>query len=340
MDRDHFAVEVSQAVEETLEALFDWRNVPDETVEDLNEAFVRAFSNVAEQGKSVHERFSEIREHGLAAETGFVSKLKGTVAELHTKDLLEARVPGSKFELAESPTQPVWDGIWKLPDGSAIAVQVKTGSESYARAVVEKMEESPNVPFALSSEIYDRIAESDPQRLGQVIGDIGPGDDLTESVNDGLPTLAANFGVDVPDSIGEALPYVGEVALGLKLIWSMVKTERELGDVDLRERSRIHGVRVLALVSRFGINQVCMLAGGAGGAAAGTIAPGVGNVAGGLAGGMAGLGGAMMLNKRLQPRIEEVAMKLVGGDADDVFYLMNRGEIDRVGESLAATRVA
>ena len=34
MDRDHFAIEVSQATEETLEALFHWRNVPDETVDD------------------------------------------------------------------------------------------------------------------------------------------------------------------------------------------------------------------------------------------------------------------------------------------------------------------
>ena len=127
---------------------------------------------------------------------------------------------------------------------------------------------------------------------------------------------------------------------GLRLIWSIVKTERDLADVNLPDRSRVHGVRVLALASRFGINQVCMLAGGTGGAAAGTAVPGVGNVAGGLAGGVAGLGGAMMLNRRLGPRIEEVAMKLVGGDADDTFYLMNRVEIDRVGESLAATRAA
>ena len=48
----------------------------------------------------------------------------------------------------------------------------------------------------------------------------------------------------------------------------------------------------------------------------------------------------MMLNKKLEPRIEEVAINIVGGDADDVFYLMNRVEIDRIGESLATTRTA
>ena len=127
----------------------------------------------------------------------------------------------------------------------------------------------------------------------------------------------------MPDSIGDALPFVGEVVLGLKLIWEMVKTERELADVELADRSRIHGIRALALGSRFGINRVCMWAGGAAGTAAGTVVPGVGNIAGGLGGGLAGVGGGMALNKLLQPRIEEVAIKLVGGDADDVFYLMN-----------------
>ena len=48
----------------------------------------------------------------------------------------------------------------------------------------------------------------------------------------------------------------------------------------------------------------------------------------------------MLLNKLLQPRIEEVAMKLIGGDADDVFYLLNKVEIDQIGQSLAATRAA
>ena len=339
MDRDHFAIEVSQATEETLEALFHWRNVPDETVDDLNEAFTRAFSNLAEQGTSVHERFSETSTRGLAAETGFVSNLKGKVAELKAEDILEDRNPGYAFALAVSPTQPGWDLIGTSPDGPPIYAQVKFGAETYAGDTLEAMREHPNYPFAVSSEIYQEIAESHPELLGRLV-DIGPAVELTESVKDGLGTLAANYGVDVPDSMGEVLPIVGEVVLGLKLILGIVKTEQELADVDLSYRSRVHGVKVLGLISRFGINQVCMWSGVTGGVAAGTVAPGIGNVSGALAGGMVGLVGAKMLNKRLQPRIEEVAMKLVGGDADDVFYLMNRVEIDRIGESLAATRAA
>ena len=96
----------------------------------------------------------------------------------------------------------------------------------------------------------------------------------------------------------------------------------------------------MALSSRFGINQVCMWAGAGAGTAAGTVVPGVGNVVTGLGGGLAGIGGGMALNKMLQPRIEEVAMRLIGGDADDMFYLMNKAEIDGLGQSFVTTRVA
>ena len=256
-----------------------------------------------------------------------------------TRKALVTRESGYDFELDASPTQPGWDLIGTSPDRPNIFAQVKFGDETYADNTLEAMREHTNYLFAVSSEIYDRISQSHPELLDRLVG-IGPAAELTESVRDGLGTLAENYGVDVPDSIGEALPLVGEVVLGLKLVWNMVKTERELADVDLTDRTRVHGVRVLVLASRFGINQVCMLAGSSAGAAAGTAVPGAGTVVGGLAGGMAGLGGAMMLNRLLEPRIEEVAIKLVGGDADDVFYLMNRVEIDRIGESLAATRPA
>ena len=60
--------------------------------------------------------------------------------------------------------------------------------------------------------------------------------ELTESVKDGLDKLAGNFGIDVPDSIGDVLPYVVEVVLGFKLIRSMVATEAEsYSDVELNK---------------------------------------------------------------------------------------------------------
>ena len=334
MDRNHFSIEVSQATEEALEALFDARNVPDV----LNDAFGRAFSSVAES-TSLHERYQEMMERGPGSVSGFVSNLKGKVAELKVESILEERNRSYDFELAESPTQPAWDLVGTSPDAPDIFVQVKVGGQGYADEVVDAMQEDPNIEFAVSGEVYDAIEESHPELLGRLI-EIGPAAELTESLKDGLDKLASNFGVDVPDGLGAALPYVAEVVLGIRLIWGMVKTERELGGVELTDRSRVHGIRTLALASRFGINQVCMWAGISGGTAAGSVVPGIGNITGGLTGGLAGLGGGMMLNRLLQPRIEEVAMKLIGGDADDMFYLMNKVEVDQVGDSLAATQVA
>ena len=333
MDRGHFAIEVSQATEEALEALFDARNVPDE----LNVAYGLAFSN---SSRSLHKHYLEVLEREPNSVTGFISNLKGKVAELKTKELLEEQVPGSTFELAPMANQPGIDGHWRLPDGEQIPVQVKLRAEDYSDEVVTVMREKPNIAFAVSNETYEHITEAHPELLHRVVAVLGPSTELTESVKDGLDTLAGNLGWDVPDSIGEALPYVGEVVLGIKLIYGILSTERDLAGVDLTDRTRLHGIRTLALASRFGINQVCMWAGGAGGTAAGSVMPGVGNAAGLLGGGLAGIGGGMMLNKLLQPRIEEVAVKLIGGDADDVFYLMNKIEIDRIGESLAATQAA
>ena len=334
MDRNHFSIEVSQATEEALEALFDAQNVPDV----LNEAFGKVFSSVAESNL-LHERYQEMMERGSGSVTGFVSNLKGKVAELKVESILEERNPSYDFELAESPTQPGWDLMGTSPDAPDIFVQVKVGGQGYADEVVDAMQDHPNFDFAVSSEIYDAIEESHPELLGRLI-EIGPAAELIESLKDGLDKLASNFGVDVPDGLGDALPYVAEVVLGIKLIWGMVKTERELRGVDLTDRSRVHGIRTLALASRFGINQVCMWAGISGGTAAGSVVPGVGNIAGGLTGGLAGIGGGMMLNRLLQPRIEEVAMKLISGDADNMFYLMNKVEVDQVGDSLAATQAA
>lgn len=339
MDRNHFSIEVSQATEEVMEALFDARNIQDDLVNDLTEAYRRSFSSFADQGRSVHEHFQEMMGRGPESVRGFISNLKGKVAEVKVESVLEERFPGYDFQLASNPTEKGWDLKGESPDGEDIFIQSKFGAEEYADEVLDAMQEYPNYPFAVSSEIYDTIEQVQPELLGRLI-DMGSAAELTASIKDGLGKLAGNFGVDIPDSIGEALPYVGEVVLGIKLIFEMVKTKRELADVDLTDRSKVQGIRMLALGSRFGINQVCMWAGGAGGSALGSLVPGAGNVLGALAGGLAGLGGGIILNRLLQPRIEEVAMKLIGGDADDMFYLMNKIEIDNIGQSLAETQIS
>ncbi len=335
MDRGQFAVEVSIATEEMLEGLFNWRNVDD----DLTEGFNKAFSRIAEEDSSLSERYLEMVARGPQSVERFVSNLKGKVAEIKTEEMLENQIPELDWEIAASPNQRGWDIKGTSPNGEEVLVQVKTGTEDYADDVVDAMEESPNIAFAVSSEIHGAIEESHPELMGRLL-DIGSNEELTENVENGLEKLAANYGIDMPDSIGEMLPYLGEVVVGLRLIRGMVGTERELSDVELTDRSRVHGVGTLALIARFGINSVSAFVGGAGGGAAGSIIPGIGNILGGIVGSIGGLFVGRQVHKALEPKIEELAIELVGGDSEDLFYWMNKQEIDQLGQSFAATQVA
>ena len=339
MDRDQFAIEVSIATEEVLEGLFRWRNVDDDIRDQLSEGHSEAFSRVSEQGTSLTDHYDEMVARGRESVQGFTSTLKGKVAEIKSEEILEERFPGFEFELAQRANQPGWDLIGKSPNGEEFLVQVKTGAEAYAGKVIDAMEESPNMAFAVSSEIYGAIEESHPELVARLT-DIGSNAELTEDVANGLEKLAANHGIDLPDSIGEALPYVGEVVLGFRLIRGMVGTERELSEVELTDRSRVHGIKTLALIARFGINSVSAFVGGSGGTAAGSFFPGIGNIVGGIVGSIGGLFLGRKVHKALEPKIEELAIGLVGGDSEDLFYWMNKQEIDQLGQSFAVTQVA
>ena len=332
MGRGNFAIEVSLAVEEGMEALFDARNVSD----DLAKAWGAVYPNVNHE--SVHDHYLAMPEGSV---TGFISPLKGRLAEFKAESVLEEQFPGYDFTLASDPTQAVWDLVGKGPEGQEILVQVKTGGASYFDDVLERMEDSPDVLFAVSSNLFAQLTEKAPELSDRLI-DLGlSNQEFTEDAKEGLGMLAQNMGIDVPDSLGEALPFVAEVILGIKLIHGIVSTERSLKGEELTDRSRVHGIRTLALMSRFGVTSVCGMAGMTGGGLAGTsVLPGVGTGVGSLAGGVAGAGFAMLLNRLLQPRIEDVAVRLVGGDADDTFYLMNKQADDEIGESFAATEVA
>ena len=337
MDKGHFAVDVAIGVEEVIEALFDARNVPD----ILEEAYPLAFSNDAREGVSLVDNYQEELSEGVRQVTGFVSNLKAKVVELHTEDLLEEQNPGWDFSLAESATQEGWDLIGSGPDGQEILVQVKTGSEEYLDDVLEAIEADPEYLFAVSSEIYDAIAESHPELVRRLIADIGSNEELTENVEEGLADLAGNLGIDVPDALGGTLPIVGETVLGIRIIWQLVETEKELQGVAIDDRARVHAIRALTLLTRFGVNRVLALAGMSGGAGGGTaVAPGVGTAIGGAAGLAGGLVSGIVLNQKLKPQIERLAMILVRGDSDRVFYLMNKATIDDLASSFAGTSAA
>ncbi len=335
MDKDHFAVELAEVVDESADALFDAiPNVPDE----LSEAYELLHPDST---LSVHEHFQDMVERGDSSVTGVVSNLKGKIAEIKAEDLLEDRFSGSDFSLAESLNQPGWDLRGIDSDGSEILVQVKMGDANYAYDVMESMRDDPDTLFAVSQEIYQKVSESSPELSAQLIH-LGESNlQFTEEVESGLEILASRGGFDVPDAIGEMLPHVGEIILGIRLVMDIVSTERDFKDVQLQDRSRVHGLKALVLMSKFGVTTVLTTAGGAGGTAAGTaLFPGIGSAAGGIVGSLAGAGAAAFLNRRLQPRMMQVGMALARVDEDDMFYFRNKRVIDGIGESLAATKAA
>ena len=111
MDKDHFAIEVSEIVETTLEAVFEARNVPDE----LTSAHELAFRNY---DGSLNDHYRELQVRGPEAVGGLINNLKGKIAELEHVALAEGRHPGYRFNLAESPNQQGWDLHGVGPEGS------------------------------------------------------------------------------------------------------------------------------------------------------------------------------------------------------------------------------
>ena len=327
MDRDQWSIEFSAGVEKAMIALFDARNIPD----DISEAHRLLHPSQA----SAHEHYLEIVARGEDSVRGFVSSLKGKVAELRVVPQLEKRFPDYRFALEPNPNHPVSDIYGIGPEGAEkLLIQVKVGADSYTSEVLQHMEEAPeNVMFMVGQEIYEKISASRPELAGRLIDSGISGQDLTEDVSRGLELLARNHGIDVPDSLEEILPYVGEVVLGVKLVMQIVAVERGFSEAEISDRARVHGLKALTLMSRFGITAVCV---GLGGAAGSIATPGVGTVAGSLGG--AGL--ATYLNRRMKPRMLQVALNIANMTEDDLFYLRNKGAVDRIGSSMATTAVA
>ena len=324
MDRDHWSIEISIGIETALLGLFNSRNVPD----DVQEAYHLSFGR---SDLSLYEHYEDVLGRGDAAVIGFVSNLKGKVAEMRLVPDLEDHYPGYAFSIATSPNQPVWDIQGIGPEGTEdIFVQVKMGSESYSSEVTEAIEQSPeNVSFAVSREIHEGIAQSNPELLDRMI-EIGDSNlNFTQGIEENLETLYQNLGIDVPDSLGDMLPVVGEVVLGIRILVDVVSVERGFKGSPLSDRSRVHALKALMLISRFGVSRVMMTLGGG----IGAVLPGPGPVAGAIGGAAT----SIILNQRLRPHAMNIAMMLAGVDEDDMFYFKNKPVVDNIGASLAAT---
>ena len=330
-DRVTFAAEFSAAVSLSMWGVLDRVNVND----NLSAAY-KAQYPLESNAQSLHEQWQEMAERGPESVQGFVNSLKGKVAEFHTKDLLEAR-GYTNVELASAANQEGWDITATDPSSQDVLIQVKTGTSLSAGEVQHLMEEDPDYLFAFSTEIHDKVVESSMDTEGMI--DIGLDYERVEGIEDGLETLSANEGIDIPDDVVDIVPYAAAIVGGARLIYGALKTEREFAAADRTTKNRVQVVQTLTLMSRMGVSTVLATVGGMGGTSVGSLVPGVGNTVAGVAGTVLGAGMGMYLNKRLQPHMLDMALNITGLTRDDLFYYKNKPRIDEVSVRFQARAI-
>ena len=325
-DRALFAAEFTSAVSASLWALFHRFNVDD----TLATAYKAQYPN-EEARQSLYEQWQEMMERGQESEQGFINGLKGKVAEFHTKDLLEDN-GYTNVTLAPNPTQEGWDISAVDPEGQTALIQVKTGTSLSASEVRDLLEAEPSYLFAFGTEIHDKVVVSGMDTGNRIIAVTGSDYARVEGIKDGLETLGANEGLDIPDGVVDIIPYAIVIVGAARLIYSALKTEREFKAADRTTKNRLHVVQTLTLMSRMGVSAVLATVGGTAGAAAGTSVLGIGNLIGGVGGTLVGAGVGMYLNKRLQPHMLELALDITGLTHDDLFYYKNKPRVDAVAK--------
>ena len=329
-DRALYAAEASAAASFAMWGIFDRVNVDD----NLSEAY-RLQYPVEAAGRSLFQHWIEMIQSGEGSMAGFVNGLKGKMAELNAVEILE-RNGFVDVKIAPNPNQPRWDISATSPDGEGVLFQVKTGAAERAGEIESLAADSPDIHFAVSSEIYESISERPTDVLDRLT-DIGPDYELAEGAKESLDILSRNMGLDIPDGVGELIPYAGAIIAGARLIYGVMQTERRFSAADRTSKNKIQVVQTLTVMSRMGISTVLATAGGMGGSAAGSAVPFVGNLIGGIVGTAAGAGIGMYLNSRLEPHMLDLALDITGLTGDDIFYYANKERVDLLARSFAQT---
>lgn len=333
-DRALRAAESAAAASFALWGIFDSVNLDDELRDRLSEAYRLQYPGLAED-RPVHEHWLEMSQSGEGSLDGFVNGLKGKLAELNAVETLE-RNGYSGVAIAPSPDQPVWDISAVSPEGDSILFQVKTGGTERAGEIESLMADNPDIHYAVSSEIYGRIAERSPGLLDR-LADIGADYELVEGAEESLTVLSENMGLDIADNVGGLIPYAGALLAGARLIYGAMQTEKRFGAADRTTKNKMQVVQALTVMSRMGISTVLATVGGMGGGAAGSAIPFVGNLIGGIAGTVAGAGVGMYLNSRLEPHMLDLALDITGLARDDIFYYANKERVERLAASFRRT---
>ena len=325
-DRTMYAAELASGVSLGMWAVFDRVNVDD----SLTRAYATRWPDLAAD-RSLYEQWQTLADSGEGAGENewFFSGLKGQLAEFEAHERLEAQ-GFTNVELAPASNQEGWDIGAVDADGRDVLIQVKTGTSYSASDVQSLMEDNPDYLFALGTELHDKVVASGMDQGGRIVTDVGSDYVQVQGIKDGLETLSANMGIDIPDGVVEIIPYAAVAVGGARLIYSAVKTEMEFKAADRTTKNQIQVVQTLTMMSRMGITTVLATVGGMSGTAAGSSVPGIGNVIGGVGGTIVGTGIAMYLNRHLQPHMLNLALNITGLSHDDLFYFRNRSRIHEV----------
>lgn len=318
------AVEASAIASASIWSMFDNIN-PDDTI---SEAYSAAMPNQAAD-HSLYEHFQEMLSRGPDSAQGFISNLQSKLAEFQAQDLLEAN-GYSNVNIAISPNQPVWDISAVDQFGQEQLIQVKATTADQADGVISRMVENPDVAFITTDELAHRIAETAPELTDQIIGTLGPLADLSNAVTDNLDLLSSNMGLDLPDGLGDILPYATFIIGGFRLVYAALQNERKFRDQDRTTINKMHVITALTVGSRLGINATFAAAGAAAGSMASSFIPIAGNLIGGLLGAAGGAGIGMYLNSHLQPHMLDLALDITNMTRDDLWYLNNQEPVNRL----------
>ena len=124
LSRDNIlhAAEFTSAASTGLWNIFDDINVDD----SLAAAYQAQYPGPAVD-HSLHQHWLEMMDRGPESMDGFISGLKGKLAEFQAQDQL-TDAGWTNLSIASDPTQAVWDISGINPDGVETLIQVKTGA--------------------------------------------------------------------------------------------------------------------------------------------------------------------------------------------------------------------
>lgn len=336
--KESIAIEVGIATEIGLLYAFNEFNVDD----NIAEGFASQYPNLAENQSLYQDLLAKGADTDIENLTSYIDRIKGKIYEIELTDRLGEQFDGYTFSIAESATQPIWDIKGVNADGQEILVQAKMGGESYAYEVKDRMLENPDVLFATSTEIQDKILSMHPELVNQFVNiDISNAEFSTQIVEN-AEQLIANHGADFFDSSAEYIPVLGEIIVGIKLLSEMSKVNNEYQGIPKSQQDKIKMIKAIVYLSRYGVTTALIGASVKAGATTGAMVDaGTGGIslgAGTAVGTVVGLvGGAMLsseVNNYIKPYMYDMALGIMDYTRDDIFYFKNKVNIDNIGSGL------